>query len=58
MIEGKITRVSGPIVYASVLDGAGLYDVVNVGKSNLIGEIIRQNQGNATIQVYEDDTGM
>ncbi len=58
MIEGKITRVSGPIVYASGLDGAGLYDVVNVGKSNLIGEIIRQNQGNATIQVYEDDTGM
>ena len=58
MIEGKITRVSGPIVYASGLDGAGLYDVVNVGKSNLSGEIIRQNQGNATIQVYEDDTGM
>lgn len=58
MIEGKITRISGPIVYAEGLDGCGLYDVVNVGNKNLIGEIIRQNKGNATIQVYEEDTGM
>ncbi|MCF0243048.1 MAG: V-type ATP synthase subunit A [Treponema sp.] len=58
MISGKITKISGPIVYASGLDGCGLYDVVNVGKGKLIGEIIRQNKGNATIQVYEDDTGM
>ncbi len=58
MIEGKITRVSGPIIYASGLDGCGLYDVVDVGDARLIGEVIRQNKGNATIQVYEDDTGM
>ena len=58
MIEGKITRISGPIVYAEGLDGCGLYDVVDVGDKKLIGEIIRQNQGNATIQVYEEDTGM
>ena len=58
MIEGKITRISGPIVYAEGLDGCGLYDVVDVGEKKLIGEIIRQNKGNATIQVYEDDTGM
>ena len=58
MIEGKITKISGPIVYASGLDGCGLYDVVDVGDAKLIGEIIRQNKGNATIQVYEDDTGM
>ena len=58
MIEGKITRVSGPIVYAEGLDGCGLYDVVDVGEKRLIGEIIRQNKGNATIQVYEEDTGL
>lgn len=58
MIEGKITRISGPIVYAEGLDGCGLYDVVDVGDKKLIGEIIRQNAGNATIQVYEEDTGM
>ncbi|MBR5932532.1 MAG: V-type ATP synthase subunit A [Treponema sp.] len=58
MIEGKITRIAGPIIYASGLEGCGLYDVVNVGKNKLIGEIIRQNKGKAVIQVYEDDTGM
>ena len=58
MIEGKITRISGPIIYAEGLDGCGLYDVVDVGKKKLMGEIIRQNKGNATIQVYEEDTGM
>ena len=58
MIEGKITRISGPIVYAEGLDDCGLYDVVDVGEKKLIGEIIRQNKGNTTIQVYEEDTGM
>ncbi len=58
MIEGKITRISGPIVFAEGLDDCGLYDVVDVGEKKLIGEIIRQNKGNATIQVYEEDTGM
>ena len=58
MIEGKITRISGPIVYAEGLDNCGLYDVVDVGEKKLIGEIIRQNKGHATVQVYEEDTGM
>ena len=58
MIEGKITRISGPIVFAEGLDGCGLYDVVDVGEKKLIGEIIRQNKGKATVHVYEDDTGM
>ena len=58
MIYGKVTRIAGPIVYAEGLEGCGLYDVVNVGKNKLIGEIIRQNEDKAVIQVYEDDTGM
>jgi V/A-type H+/Na+-transporting ATPase subunit A len=57
-IEGKITRISGPVVFAEGLEGCGLYDVVDVGEKKLIGEIIRQNEGKATIQVYEEDTGM
>ena len=57
-VIGKITRISGPIVYAEGLESCGLYDVVDVGKAKLIGEIIRQKEGIATIQVYEDDTGM
>src|SRR5574344_254702 len=58
MISGKITRISGPIIYAEGLEKCGLYDVVDVGNKKLIGEIIRQNEGKATVQVYEDDTGM
>lgn len=58
MISGKITRISGPIVYAEGLDGCGLYDVVDVGKNKLIGEVIRLDKGKATIEVYEDDSGM
>ena len=51
MIQGKITRISGPIVYADGMEGCGLYDVVNVGEANLIGEIIRLKNGIATIQM-------
>lgn len=58
MITGRITRISGPIVYAEGLEKCGLYDVVDVGDNCLIGEIIRQNEGKATIQVYEDVSGM
>ncbi len=58
MISGTITRISGPIVYASGLDKCGLYDVVYVGEKALMGEIIRQGKDYATIQVYEDVTGM
>lgn len=58
MIEGRITRISGPIIYAEGLGACGLYDVVDVGDVRLIGEIIRLNKDCATIQVYEDDTGL
>lgn len=58
MISGKIKRISGPIVYASGLEGCGLYELVDVGKKKLIGEIISQEKGMATIEVYEDDSGM
>jgi V/A-type H+-transporting ATPase subunit A len=57
-IQGKVIRISGPIVYAAGLGGAGLFDVVEVGEKRIIGEIVRIEGDNAVIQVYEDDTGL
>jgi V/A-type H+-transporting ATPase subunit A len=57
-IQGRITRVSGPVILAEGLGGAGLYDVAEVGDGRLAGEIIRTDGHGATIQVYEDNTGM
>ena len=56
--QGKIIRISGPVIEADGMKGAKMYDVVRVGKENLIGEIIRLNQEVATIQVYEDTNGL
>ena len=58
MIKGRITRIAGPVVQAEGLGGAGLYDVVEVGDARLVGEIIRTDDRGATIQVYEENTGM
>ncbi len=56
--EGKIIRISGPVIEADGMRGAKMYDVVRVGDENLIGEIIRLNEDNAIIQVYEDTVGL
>jgi V/A-type H+-transporting ATPase subunit A len=58
MISGKVTRISGPIIRAEGLGGAGLFDVVEVGEKRLIGEIVRLEKEEAIVQVYEDDTGL
>lgn len=58
MSIGKVKRISGPIVYATGLSGAGLFDVVDVGPKKIIGEIVRLEKEDAVIQVYEDDTGL
>ncbi len=58
MLEGKIIRINGPIVKAAGLGASGLYDVVEIGEKKLIGEIIRLEGDIATIQIYEDNTGM
>ena len=58
LIEGRIIRISGPVIEADGMRGAKMYDVVRVGTENLIGEIIRLNEDNATIQVYEDTNGL
>ena len=57
-LEGKIIRISGPVMEADNMRGAKMYDVVRVGDENLIGEIIRLNEDVVTIQVYEDTNGL
>ena len=58
MIKGSIKRISGPIIRANGLGGAGLFDVVEVGEKKLIGEIVRLEHDEAVVQVYEDNTGL
>jgi len=55
---GKIERVAGPVVVASSMLGASMYELVKVGAAGLIGEIIRLDADTATIQVYEETTGI
>jgi V/A-type H+/Na+-transporting ATPase subunit A len=51
-----VTRVSGPIVTATGMHDASMYEVVQVGELGLVGEIVRLVGDRATIQVYEDTT--
>ncbi|PSN92904.1 hypothetical protein B9P99_03085, partial [Candidatus Marsarchaeota G1 archaeon OSP_B] len=56
--KGKIIRISGPVVIADGMKGAKMFDVVRVGELGLVGEVIRLQGEKATIQVYEDTTGL
>jgi len=56
--EGKIVKVAGPVVIAEGMVGSRMYDVVRVGELNLIGEIVELHGDKASIQVYEETTGM
>jgi len=56
--EGKVVKVAGPVVVADGMSGARMYDVVRVGNLNLIGEIVELKNDLASIQVYEETTGM
>ena len=56
--EGRIVKVAGPVVVAEDMAGARMYDVVRVGKLGLIGEIVELHGDLASIQVYEETTGL
>lgn len=58
MKRGRIIKVSGPLVLAEGMDEANIYDVVKVGNKNLIGEIIEMRGDKASIQVYEETSGI
>jgi V/A-type H+-transporting ATPase subunit A len=58
LITGRIVMVAGPVVRADRMKGVKMYEVVEVGDAQLIGEIIGLEHDQAIIQVYEDTTGL
>ncbi len=57
-MSGTITKVSGPLVVAEGLADANVSDVVRVGSQRLIGEILNMTGDQASIQVYEETSGL
>ncbi|MFN3966430.1 MAG: V-type ATP synthase subunit A, partial [Endomicrobiia bacterium] len=55
---GKIIKVSGPLVVATGIKDAKMYDIVRVSEKKLIGEIIEIREDKVYIQVYEDTSGI
>lgn len=58
MSSGVIKKVAGPLVIAEGMRDANMYDVVRVSKQRLIGEIIEMHGDQASIQVYEETSGL
>jgi V/A-type H+-transporting ATPase subunit A len=58
MRRGEITKVSGPLVVAKGMRGSKMYDVVRVSEERLVGEIVGLDGDLASIQVYEDTSGI
>jgi len=58
LISGMITKVAGPLVIAEGMRNANMFDVVRVSSQRLIGEIIEMHGDKASIQVYEETSGL
>lgn len=58
MNTGKIIKVSGPLIVAEGMNDVKMFDVVRVGEKKLIGEIIELRGDKASIQVYEETSGL
>lgn len=58
MSTGVIKKVAGPLVIASGMRDANMFDVVRVSEQRLIGEIIEMHGDEASIQVYEETSGL
>ena len=56
--EARVVKVAGPVVVAEGMSGARMYDVVRVGQLALIGEIVELHGDLASIQVYEETSGI
>ncbi|CAD26038.1 VACUOLAR ATP SYNTHASE CATALYTIC SUBUNIT A (67 kDa) [Encephalitozoon cuniculi GB-M1] len=57
-VEGRVYSVSGPVVVGCNMIGCAMYELVKVGSEGLAGEIIKIDKDQATIQVYEDTSGL
>jgi len=55
---GRIFKVAGPLVVAENMSGAKMYELVKVGWDRLVGEIIKLEGDTASIQCYEDTSGL
>jgi V-type H+-transporting ATPase subunit A len=55
---GKIVKVAGPLVIGEQMQGAKMYELVKVGWDKLVGEIIKLDGDTASIQCYEDTSGL
>jgi len=55
---GQVFGVSGPVVIAEHMTGSAMYELVRVGHDELVGEVIRIDADKATIQVYEETSGV
>ena len=58
MGDGRIIKVSGPLVVAEKMADARMYDIVRVSDEGLLGEIIEIRGDEASIQVYEETSGL
>ena len=58
MANGKVIKVSGPLIVAGGMADSKMFDVVRVSESRLIGEIIELRGDKASIQVYEETGGI
>ncbi|HPU63222.1 MAG TPA: V-type ATP synthase subunit A [Mobilitalea sp.] len=58
MSKGTVKKVAGPLVVAEGMHNANMFDVVRVGEQRLIGEIIEIHGDLASIQVYEETSGL
>ncbi len=56
--KGEIIKVSGPLVVAKNMEGTSIYEVVKISEKGLLGEIIEIRDGIASIQVYEETSGI
>ena len=56
--KGTIVKVAGPLVIAEGMRDANMFDVVRVSDQRLIGEIIEMHEDRASIQVYEETSGL
>ena len=57
-MQGKIIKVAGPLIVAENMADCKMYDVVRVSDERLIGEVIELRGDKASIQVYEETSGL
>ena len=55
---GKIRKIAGPLIIAEDMNDASMFDVVRVSSERLIGEVIEMHGSDASVQVYEETSGL